>query len=66
MTHNGLTVIGEEDALFDDIMKVLEEEREERRAIYFAAALPASMPGSILSESERETAERRRRGKLYD
>jgi hypothetical protein len=41
----------EEDAWFDDVTKVLEEEREEQRAIYGAAAVPASMSSSIVSES---------------
>jgi hypothetical protein len=41
----------EEDARFDDVTKVPEEEREERRAIYGAGALPASMTSSVVSEA---------------
>jgi hypothetical protein len=54
----------EEDARFDDVTKVLEEEREERRAIHGAGAIPASMSSSMVSESgkgKRKGGKKRRR-----
>jgi hypothetical protein len=55
-------------ARFDDVSKVLEKEREERRAIYGAGALPISMRAALYWSRARERGrtERRRNGKLYD
>jgi len=52
----------EEDARFDDVMKVLEEEREERRALRGGRASPVTMSSSILV-SEPGKGKRKNTGK---
>jgi hypothetical protein len=53
----------EEDARFDDVTKVLEEECEERRAIYGAGALPPSMSSSVVSEANKGKRKDRKKKK---